>query len=67
MKKFVKPCCEVVLFNGNVITSSACGCFDEDLGVLPKNCVGDVGYCACTVNHSPAQDNCTDCNIWDGN
>lgn len=61
MKSFVKPVCEVVSFKGNVIRTSGCGCYDEDFGVLPKNCLGDVGYCACTVNHSPAEDNCTPC------
>ena len=62
MKKFNKPSCEVVRFNGTIIsTSTGCGCYDEDFGVLPKNCLGDVAYCSCSINYSPAQDNCTPC------
>jgi len=61
MKNFEKPSCEVIWFDNAVIATSACGCYDEDMGILPKNCTGDVGYCSCTVNHNPAGDNCTPC------
>ncbi len=63
MKNFSKPACEVIRFNSGIITSSACGCYDEDFGDLGTVCTGDVSYCNCKINHSPAQDNCTDC--WD--
>ena len=66
MKSFDKPFCEVIRFDGGVMTaSSSCGCWDgeDDWG---KVCTGDVGYCACTVNHNPAQDNCTTCSEWNG-
>lgn len=64
MKTFGKPVCEVIRFNSGFIATSTCACYDEDLGVLPKNCTGDVSYCACGVNHSPASDNCTPCSEW---
>lgn len=62
MKNFKKPSCEIVWFGGNVLTSSGCGCWDgEDDWGFGANCKGDVGYCACKINHNPAEDNCTPC------
>lgn len=61
MKKFENPICEVVRFENGVIATSGCGCYDPDFGNMGTVCTGDVGYCACTVNHSPAEDNCTPC------
>lgn len=60
MRNFNKPACEVIRFNTGIITASSCGCDDGDYdwGTV---CTGDVGYCACSVNHNPAQDNCTPC------
>ncbi len=59
MKNFEKPFCEVVRFGSSVMTASDCGCYDELLGVQDSDCIGDIGYCACTVNHNPAIANCT--------
>jgi len=63
MKNFTKPYCEVIRFSGNVVlTSTSCGCWDgeDDWGTV---CTGDVAYCACSVNHDEAKDNCTPCGI----
>lgn len=67
MKNFEKPSCEIVRFGGGVLATSGCGCYDEIMDeVYPKNCTGDIGYCACKVNHNPAQDNCTPCSTNQG-
>lgn len=67
MKNFDKPYCEVIKFGGSVMTSSACGCWDgEDDWGAGANCSGDVGFCSCSVNHSPAEDNCTPCGDYQG-
>ena len=66
MKRFDKPSCEIIRFSSNVIVTSTCGCYNPRLGVMGEDCTGDVGYCAGTVNHNPADDNCTPCNSTQG-
>lgn len=62
MKKFVMPFYEIVYFSSSIITTSG-GCCEDPIDHEPyaSNCIGDIGYCSCTINHSPAEDNCTPC------
>lgn len=60
MKTFEKPSYEVVWFDGGVLSTSGCGCYDEFIPDA-KDCLGDTAYCTCTVNHNPAEANCTPC------
>ena len=58
--KYVKPYCEIVRFNGNVIATSNCGCFDGATDWGSDNlCPTDYGTCECQVNHNPAVANCS--------
>ena len=59
MKNFEKPFCEVVKFNGGVIATSSCGCWDgEDDWGVGANCKPDIPECSCQSNSSPAEANC---------
>lgn len=67
MKKFSKPCHEVVYFNSSVIATSTCGCWDgEDDWGPGGNCTGDVAYCECQENHIAGTANCTPCSEFNG-
>ena len=60
MKNFEKPFCEVVKFNGSVIATSTCGCWDGyvDDGVGADCTLDGVPQCVCQVNYDPSVANC---------
>lgn len=67
-KEFIKPSYEMVYFNNDVISTSACSC---DVGGIPlegnTTCVGqDNPTCECKINYSPALGNCIPCETYSG-
>lgn len=60
MKNFEKPFCEVVKFNGGVIATSGCSCWDGYVDDGPgADCTLDgVPQCTCDPNYDDPSKNC---------
>lgn len=58
-RAFKRPVFEVVYFDGGVLATSNCACYDPDFCPVDyKNCTGDGAICSCEINYNPALDNC---------
>jgi len=63
---FQEPILEVIRFNEQIVTTSECGCFDEDWCPIDyANCQNDSTICTCQVNHVAGTANCTPCGAYE--
>lgn len=58
---FDKPSFEVIHFTSDVIVTSACGCYYEEVGIdygTDETCVGANIKCTCDPNYDDPSQNC---------
>lgn len=66
-KMFQEPIFEVIHFTEQIVTTSSCGCFDEEWCLMDyANCNDDGVICECQVNHVAGTANCTPCGNYNG-
>lgn len=65
-KMFQEPTLEVIHFSEQIMTTSVCGCFDEEWCPSDySDCTSDSAVCTCEVNHVAGTANCTPCSSYE--